>query len=46
MFKWNVSRIFAFYLYNDSNPAGPLTNRLKYFPTLFKFCRDIRGERG
>ena len=28
--------------FHDSNPSGPLINRLNYFRILFRFCCDIR----
>ena len=33
--------IFDLHFFHDSNPSGPLINRIKYFPIRFRFRRDI-----
>ena len=30
--------------FHDSNPVGPLINRVKYFKIRFRFWRDIRSQ--
>ena len=37
-----MSRDFRPQFFHDSNPSGPLINRLKYFRIVFLFRRDIR----
>ena len=34
-------KIFDLYFFHDSNPSGPLINRLKYFRIWFRFPHDI-----
>ena len=34
--------IFDLQFFHDSNPSGPLINRLKYFQIRFRFRRDIQ----
>ena len=34
--------IFYLTIFHDSNPSGPLINRLKYFRNMLRFRRDIR----
>ena len=36
--------IFDLQFFYDSNPSGPLINRLKYFRIRFRFRRDIRSQ--
>ena len=40
----SVSRDFRPPFFNDSNPFGPLINRLKYFRMRFRFRRDFRSQ--
>ena len=40
--KGSVSREFQPQFFHDSNPFGPLINRLEYFRTRFRFRRNIR----
>ena len=39
-----VSRDFRPPVFYDSNPSGPLINKLKYFWIQFRFCRDIWSQ--
>ena len=43
--KGSVSRDFRpIFFFHESNPAGPLINRLKCFQLFFRFSRDIRSQ--
>ena len=43
--KESVSRDFwPQFFYHDSNPSGPLINRVKYFRILLRFRRDIWSQ--
>ena len=35
-------KIFNLHFFHDSNPSGPLINRVKYFQIQCWFCRDIK----
>ena len=37
-------KIFDLQFFHDSNPSGPLINRLKYFRILFRFRQDFRSQ--
>ena len=41
-FKGVCHKIFDLQFFHDSNPTGPLINRLKYFRIWFLFRQDIR----
>ena len=43
LFKGSESQDFWLsFFFHDSNPSGPLINRLKYFRIRFRFRRDIK----
>ena len=45
LIKGSVSRDFRpLFLSNDSNPSGPLMNRVNYFRIRFRFRRDILSQ--
>ena len=45
MLKGQCQEIFdLFFFFHESNPAGPLINRLKCFQLFFRFSRDIRSQ--
>ena len=45
LIKGSVSRDFRpLFLSNDSNPSGPLMNRVNYFRIRFRFHRDILSQ--
>ena len=44
LFKWSVSRDFRTLFFHDSNPSGPLINRVKYFIIRFQFHQDVQFD--